>query len=462
MIPGRVKATGNTHTGGVVLLVTLVVLVALATLASSLTVRLSSQKRRGGYMIDYQAARYACDSAVKYALAELDNIQAKPLSRPNVPDFSDLFAMTEENRQVMLDEWNQRLLQLHQEQMAEESMEGFFGVGDNANFSGAPRRLSQKEDSNDYAQEIFLEQFDPNEPNTLYIPGPYGPRWPLVKEPAEIEIGSSKVTIEIHDENAKYPLGWAILDDDKIKKEAQASLEIFCEWMWSGSTDADVFEKTSDLKAQLKKIAEIKTFKKKFTPITSRTRAVSKSDNAKRGRQYRVNRKDKSIPVSLQIADFARLFHSSMLDTELLARPTIEAPERNESAKKYMGLWGSGKVNINTAPRHVLEAAFAFGGDYVEIAEEIIKRRREKPFKDMKDLEDALLGYSDSLKKCADFIIFDSRFYTIHITARQGMAKVSTVIAVRQKSSEGSPNRGSSSNKDQNKRELEKILVMSD
>ena len=93
-------------------------------------------------------------------------------------------------------------------------------------------------------------------------------------------------------------------------------------------------------------------------------------------------------------------------------------------------MWASTKVNINTAPRHVLEAAFAFGGDADEIAEEIIQRRRMEPFTDIEDLRKTLLRYSDSIEKCQKYITTESRFFTINATAVSGVAKASTVIAV--------------------------------
>ncbi len=95
-----------------------------------------------------------------------------------------------------------------------------------------------------------------------------------------------------------------------------------------------------------------------------------------------------------------------------------------------MGMWGTMKININTAPRHVLEAAFIFGGDEVPIAEEIIQRRREEPFKDIQDLKKALFRYSDSIGRCEKFITTVSRFFTIKVTVVSGVAKASSVIAI--------------------------------
>jgi len=93
-------------------------------------------------------------------------------------------------------------------------------------------------------------------------------------------------------------------------------------------------------------------------------------------------------------------------------------------------MWGSGKVNVNTAPRHVLEAAFTFGGNGRRIAEEIIQRRRVKPFKDIDELKRELISYSDSIIKSERFITTASDCLVIRVTAQSGVAKASASAAV--------------------------------
>jgi DNA uptake protein ComE-like DNA-binding protein len=135
-------------------------------------------------------------------------------------------------------------------------------------------------------------------------------------------------------------------------------------------------------------------------------------------------------PDWVQRADFAMLSHSSLIDTESLAKPTVVSESRKESALKYTGMWGSSKVNINTAPRQVLEAAFTFGGDADKIAEGVIQRRRIKPFADIEDLKKALFRYSDSIEKCKEYITTVSRFFTIKVTAVSGVAEASAVMVI--------------------------------
>jgi hypothetical protein len=285
------------------------------------------------------------------------------------------------------------------------------------------------------SDEIGIAGFDSYD--SLTISGPYGPPWPFITRPVEFEVGSAKIRIEIEDENAKYPLGWALLNDKAIQREAEAGFEIFCEMTGLNTEQID------SLKNELQEIGKIKPFALDFKPTTRTvktlvtTRTVSSRSRTSKNRTSKAPRttlRRKTVSAAEQISEqtthFAKLFHSSLIDTEALARPTIVGAGRNESALKYMGMWGSMKVNINTAPRHVLEAAFIFGGDEVPIAEEIIQRRRIEPFADIEELKTDLFRYSDSIGKCEKYITTASRFFTIKVTAISGVAKASAVIAI--------------------------------
>jgi len=407
---------------GIVLLVTLILLVVLSTLGYTLSTRVAAQRHRNQYIIDYSSARYGCDSAVKYALATLEDIDPQLISRPNEPDFSDLFYLTEVEYQELLEQWG-----LESQLTTLDGSESFKGMVDIGNVD----KLGDIDDVNDInSDEIGIAGFGSYD--SLTISGPYGPPWPFITGPVEFEVGSAKIRIEIEDENAKYPLGWALLNDKAIQREVQAGFETFCEMTGLNAEQID------SLKNELQEIGQIKPFALDFkpttrtvkTPITTRT--VSSKSRTSKAPRTRLTRK--TVPVAKQISEqtthFAKLFHSSLIDTEALARPTIVSRGRKESALKYMGMWGSMKVNINTAPRHVLEAAFIFGGDEVQIAEEIIQRRRIEPFADIQELETDLFRYSDSIGKCEKYITTVSRFFTIKVTAVSGVAKASTVIAI--------------------------------
>jgi hypothetical protein len=390
--------------------VTLVLLVVLATLGYTLSSRVAAQRHRNQYIIDYSKARYACDSAVRYAIATLEELDPQPVSRPNEPDFSDLFALDDIEYHELLAQWTV--------ESEYDSSGGAKSSFDTPDLDGV-----DKLGPGDSGAAGF---------GSMSIRGPYGALWPFVTEPAEFEIGSATVRIEIEDENAKYPLGWALLDDPKIKREVDAGFVTFCEMarLDAGQIDA--------LIEQLALVGEIKPFKQEFKTITKMVKVpVKTTSTSSRSRTTRTARpKTYRKPISAsqqaseQTAHFAKIFHSSLIDTEALARPTIVTESRKESPLKYIGMWGSRKVNINTAPRHVLEAAFIFGGNQVEIAEAIIQLRREIVFGTVDELKDELFRFSDSIDKCAQYITTTSRFFTIKITAVSGAAKASSIIAI--------------------------------
>jgi DNA uptake protein ComE-like DNA-binding protein len=399
-----------------------VLLIVLSTLGYTLSSRVAVQRHRDRYIIDYSKARYACDSAVKYALATLRDINTPQLvTRPNEPDFSDLFNLSEVEYEELLAEWAAKNATSRKQSVNIVSVNNVNDINSTNDVNNG-NHLSEVNDINGVT--------DFNEPNSLTIRGPYGPPWPFVTKPVELEIGSATVRIEVEDENAKYPVGWALLGKKEVQREALAGFKTFCEWMDVNEVQVD------SLNRQLKEISKIKPFELDFKPIKKRTPTKGRTRSRRRGSGRRTTTRYKTTTISVseqvarQTADFAKLFHSSLIDTEVLARPTIVSESRKESALKYTGLWASRKVNINTAPRHVLESAFTFGGDADKIAEEIIQRRRIKPFTNIENLRKSLLRYSDSIEKCKKYITTVSSIFTIKVTAVNGAAKASAIIAI--------------------------------
>ena len=433
------KATAGTNRSAVALVLTLVVLAVLTTIVYGLSSRIAQVKHRRQYLIDYQISRYACDSAVKYALAAIKQMDFKLIDRKDKPDFSDVFTMDRIEYEQYLDEWAQKLAE-------QEALEGT--DEDTSGSTGADLADNQETGSslNNKLQMDLLKQFlddpnsigDPNfltadytEPNEIFIPGPYGPEWPRVAKPIIFDIGETNVTIEITDENAKMPLTWAVADDAGVRNFAIDALEVFGEWMQMDPVE------TLQLTEQLENVEDIKRFTINPKPITitqtanTQSRKVaSRSRSRSRRPAPRSRTTKKTLPAIAHTTDFAKLLHGSAIDLQTLAKTLPDTGNRNESPLKYMALWGSQRVNINTAPRHVLEAAFTFGGDAEDIAEEIIQRRHSKPFKNIKDLQDSLYRHSESIKKAKNYITTASTFFAIKVTARQGRAKTTTVATV--------------------------------
>jgi hypothetical protein len=416
----------------VVLLITLVILVILSTLGYTLGTRVAAHRHRDRYVIDYAQAQYACASGMKYALASLNDLAPEVISRPNEPDFSDVFALTEPQYQQLLTQMVENVERAQNQRRAESK-----------------QRARRSSDTLDDAYAGDLPSAKPGA--SAGVPGPYGPRWPLVVEPVELEIGSVVVTVEIEDENAKYPLGWTLMtgqatappapgarvtvEERNRAAEADVGFRTFCEWMGYRP------EEVTSLKEDLAKVSAIRPFKMEFKPVAAPAAALTSADSLRsRVSQTRTTAAATAAAarattgrsvisaadqMDRQNADLARLFHSSLIDTDLLTRPTVVSESRKESALKYLGLWATRQVNVNTAPRHVLEAALAFGSvaDAPKIADAIIQRRKVQPFSDVEELKRDMMRYSDAIEKSREFITTNSTVFTVKVTAVSGVAR---------------------------------------
>lgn len=411
-------------------MLTVVVLVILVTICYTLSARLTRLKRRQQYMIDYQKSRYACDSGMKLALTIMKDIPLALARRKGEPDFSDVFMMDHDEFEQFKAEWAWRKA----EEMAIERETS------DSDPTFDTRSLSEGLDPSDpnfsYGIEMFMSDRNMTDANSINIPGPYGPQWPLVHEPIEFEIGDSRVTIRIEDENARMPLTWAMTGSVSGNRMAEAAFETFCEWMQMDAFEIDA------LNEQVAEMGKLKRFTVSLKPITyieqtkvkTTSRPTSTRLRSSRSRLSRAVTRTRTVtktrPAIAHTTDFAKLLHSSLLDTERLAWALPNTGYRQESPLKYLALWGSQRVNINTAPRHVLEAAFTFGGDARDIAQAIITMRQAKPIKDIAELKSKLYGYNDSIRKVEPYITTTSKFFAVKVTARTGVARASSVATV--------------------------------
>jgi Tfp pilus assembly protein PilX/DNA uptake protein ComE-like DNA-binding protein len=459
MIDIENKICSSRQKSGAALVLTIVVLVILTAIVWRVSSAISQWKYRLQYTIDYQNARYAAESGIKYALATIGDTEPNYVSRPNEPDFSDLFTMSDEEYKLMMEQWAAELGTTFDANSI--SKNGFsatkMNVGSSSNDNNTPSNMMTDIESryssgdindtnglNGYFAGMSHDANDSNDVNdantqNLYVRGPYGPQWPYITKPVELEFGDTKVTIEIIDENAKLPLVWGISSDANAKTETKAAIVTFCEWMQMERSDIEPLQK------ELDDIKEIKPFSVELKPVVTVSTQSGDANNAPRTDRVRSrrtsrrasNRKSKTQTVQQtrpQIGhtmDFAKIMHSPMIDLETLAKPVNQDETRSESALKYISLWGTDKVNINTAQRNVLEAAFTFGGDAVQIADAIIKERRVEPFKDVDSISKRLMSYTSSIDKCKPYITAQSDFFSIRVKATSGTAVVCATAGIK-------------------------------
>jgi hypothetical protein len=449
----KLKKTTSMSRAGFILLVTMIVLVVLTTLAAGLSVHLSLAKRRQEYRIEYQRSRYGLDSGMKYILTVLPTQNFTLLtSRLEQPDFSDLFWMNRAEYAEFIATWAGTATDEQIEAVLKEGasmtapmplseaetvsrLASLFGGGSDANEMGM--------DAYDTGEQLYRVELDPND---VVVPGPYGAPWPSAAEPIHLEMGPCKVTITIEDENAKMPLSWLVTNSKDANKRAENALKTFCEWM-SWNSD-QLRELELDIQDGMDKIYEKKMFKLNPGPVllktaTTRTVAapVSTSPAARTSRVRSTATTSRTVqqvatkerPAVAHTTDFAKLFHSSLLNHEILARPLPDTGERVESPLKYLSLWGAQRVNVNTAPRNVLESAFSLAIDAFDLPEftqKVIEKRKEKPLASLDEL--AKLGGLDTetMNNLKNYLTTSSTFFQIRVTSQSGNARSSAVATV--------------------------------
>ncbi|MCE5185477.1 MAG: general secretion pathway protein GspK [Planctomycetaceae bacterium] len=458
----RSRLDGRSRSG-FALLLAMVVLVVLASVAAGLSVQLTMAKRRQQYRIEYSRARYGLDSAMKYILSVMPTKTFQLQPRPDAPDFSDLFWMSDADYGQFIEYWASTATE---EQIRAAVKEDAFSLNASEetdsslrswlnSLFGSPEQPSQL-DPNGLA--------DPNaanagpdydgplgdiDPNQIEVPGPYGVPWPYVIEPIKLKIGTSNVTITIEDENAKMPLSWMVTNFQKVNEQAEYSLETFAEWMRMTPME------TTQLKAELQEVYKQKMFQVNPSPILLKAAAPANTNPASANR-FAASRRTtsrtapgqraanpsqpaasaattKERPASAHATDFAKLFHSALLDHEILSRPLPDTGTRVENAEKYLSLWGAQRININTAPRHVLEAAFMLTGDAFiapELAQKVIEQRKEKPFQNVDQLKTIGLIDSSMFDTMKNYITTTSTFFKIRVTSSSGNATAAAVATV--------------------------------
>lgn len=444
--------TTSVNSAGFILLVTMIVLVVLTTLAAGLSMHLSLANRRQQYRIEYQRSRYGVDSGLKYILSTLPTKNfTLTASRMEQPDFSDLFWMDEIEYAQFIAEWAETATDEQLESVLKEGASltepSPFSTAETLSwltslFSGGSDGNALDTNIYDMDQQFYMVELDPN---NVVVPGPYGALWPNAIEPIHLEIGPCKVTITIEDENAKMPLSWFVTNSQEANKRAENAMKTFCEWMSWDSEQLKELE--SDIQDSMDKVYEKKMFKLNPSPVllkttstrtvstptrTSSTRRTSRTGPASTSRTVtQVTTKER--PAVAHTTDFAKLFHSSLLNREFLARPLPDTGQRAESPLKYLSLWGAQRVNVNTAPRNVLEAAFSLAIDSFDLPEftqKVIEKRKEKPLASLDEL--AKLGGLDTetMNNLKNYLTTTSTFFQICVTSQSGNARSSAVATV--------------------------------
>jgi type II secretory pathway component PulK len=265
---------------------------------------------------------------------------------------------------------------------------------------------------------------DPNDPNNWDVSfEPIDENSPFLVYSKTIEVGEATVEIEIHDENAKWPMLWVMaspFENDRSSRVTRERLEKLGSWL---ETDSEVRQDVSALTQELGRKVKVPT--SDVTVSLKKEEAQTKS--ARRGRTRTVQRKRIGYKKRLAERDtryqamgqFAREWQEKIRfdpDYEILKKDMWT----EDSFLEYLGIWGNSTINVNMASAEVLQAAFEPMGITAAIANQIVEQRKSQAFSNTSGLN-SFLPSDNNLRQAFEVLaVTKSDTYSIHVTARLG------------------------------------------
>lgn len=300
----------------------------------------------------------------------------------------------------------------------------------------------QLKDSQLTPEELLADMLlDPNkysaEPNDLFEPAPSQPSF--VFDQAHLELDDVVLDIEIHDENGKWPLIWIIrppVPGGRGKQLAKNSLARFAEALQADSVDTGA---VAALALKIGNPLNLPQAEVQMPPPGGKT-TEKKSTVKTRSGKYRRARRSRRTSYRRQRADDKKrralipIFADRWVD-QALHRPEnadlrVPVPVLPGSFADYLGYWGTTHININSASAELLQSAFGAYGLTTEMAQAIVDHRDIALFKSTGQLKDVEGMDPDVAKDMARLAVTQGRCFSVHVTARKGRTEARLVGGV--------------------------------
>ncbi|MBN2210326.1 MAG: general secretion pathway protein GspK [Sedimentisphaerales bacterium] len=366
----------HNRSGGVTLLLTLMILVVLATVVVQFQADTMLHLRTAGYRQQRLECQYAAESGVILGSAII--------------------------KQKFFEGSQERALNLQSS-----------AVDPNALLS----ELTEDPNALPETDELLLEQAS-SRPNFMI-------------DRKEFKIGRADVVVEIHDENAKFPMVWFLstpYQGGRQVRKLDDSLDI-----WSEAVGAN-YEQSSQAQKLLGSLAGKVNVPRPMIIIdlSSRDEDIQSSGDRRTPARRRSTRRRMTYSQRLEEAKkrheamgvFADLWCKEMSaneDYEDLRRP---CDDDEYTLSNYLSIWGADAVNINTASEELIYSVFEPFGVTKEMARGIVERRREKPFTNTGEITQALqLGNRNLSIDLSRLFVTEADTYSLHVTATLGRAQ---------------------------------------
>ncbi|MCH9022731.1 MAG: helix-hairpin-helix domain-containing protein [Planctomycetes bacterium] len=233
-----------------------------------------------------------------------------------------------------------------------------------------------------------------------------------------IQIGLSDVEIEIQDENAKWPVLWHMPGNSPFSaKRDWAHLQKgFNKFAASAGVNA------TDTRTALNMMDN--TGKRFRMPAAEFI--VNLTSNARTSRRiiYRhigyTKKREEAIQRRDQMKLFGRDFKDKLINDINVAALNENLPDKSASLSDYLGFWGHNRININTASPEILKGAFLPLGLNDKKVQMIVDYRKNKPFNHTNDLSLIKELGSNLVARMRPLCVVGPDTFTTKITARIG------------------------------------------
>jgi len=270
----------------------------------------------------------------------------------------------------------------------------------------------------------------PSDPNQLLTQdsspqgtdsGPDLPSFVLMRD--NIQIGQTDVEIEIHDENAKWPVLWHMPRNSPYFPETKMD-QIQVSKGYNLFTNLSKVNR-DDARTALNMIYSMNNhlrfpaaeFTINLTNLNSKKRPSRRI--IYRPLSYTKKREEATERRNL-MKIFGRDFKDRLINDIHVATLNQKLPGKSASFSDYLGIWGHNRININTATPELLNGAFLPLGLNDKKTRWLIEHRKKKPFIHTGDLDQMKKLGSDLVARMRPLCVVGPDTFTTKITARIG------------------------------------------
>ena len=351
-------STSKYHLRGITLLLTLMVLVILAVVIVQFQADTALQIRAQSYRLERQQCRYAAESGIIVAARMIEQYLARPLSTVSPTP-------TDQNP--------------------------------SAPASSDPNSL---DDYPEYPQTQPTEK----------------PAFIMMQN--QVTIGPASVDIEVHDEDAKWPLFWLLrspYDPRNTANKITNAFVAYARYMDVGSADATSVVNLVQLLGNVLNLPSAPVYIQESPRSGSLSRRGRRIEYTQRVAQDQARQKVMGA-FALRWRDNLR--HDP--EAQIVRQPLKTMPG---AFGDYFSIWGANYINLNTASAELLETAFMPLGLTKRQVQEIVKFRRETPFTNTGQLT-GIRGISPQLSdNIGSLCTVRSQTFSVYVQASFGRAR---------------------------------------